>query len=108
MRFFSKNSSGDKKIWLRVHCKKRFAIFPSTAGMLRTKLSLDGNTLFIPVQGELVSDIPAGDGKIFNLFLQCSRQGCIGNTYREQEDMSEEYNWQKWLMKDKKKDRSVE
>jgi hypothetical protein len=29
-----------------------FAIFPSPAGMSLTKLSLDGNNLIIPVQGE--------------------------------------------------------
>jgi hypothetical protein len=34
------------------HCKKRFAIFPPTAGMLLTKLSLDGKNLIIPGQGE--------------------------------------------------------
>ncbi len=32
--------------------KKRFAIFPSPAGMSLTKLSLAGNNLNIPVQGE--------------------------------------------------------
>jgi hypothetical protein len=32
------------------------------------KLSLDGNNLIIPVQGEFDSDILAGDGKIINLF----------------------------------------
>jgi hypothetical protein len=36
----------------KVHCKKRFAIFPSPAGMSLTKLSLAGNNLNIPVQGE--------------------------------------------------------
>jgi hypothetical protein len=50
-----------------LHCKKRFAIFPSPAGMSLTKLSLGGN---IPTQGEF-SDIPAGDGKIVKTFLQC-------------------------------------
>jgi hypothetical protein len=35
-----------------VHCKKRFAIFPSPAGMSLIKLSLDGNNLIIPAQGE--------------------------------------------------------
>ncbi len=57
-----------------LNCKKRFAIFPSTAVMSLTKLSLDGNNLTIPAQGEFGpwdSDIPAGDGKIVNLFLQC-------------------------------------
>ncbi len=38
-------------------------IFPSPAGMSLTKLSLAGNNL------NLVSDIPAGDGKTANLFL---------------------------------------
>jgi hypothetical protein len=56
---------------INIHCKKRFAIFPSLARMSLTKLSLAGNNLVIPVQS-LVSDIPAGDGKIYNLFLQCT------------------------------------
>jgi hypothetical protein len=34
------------------HCKKMFAIFPSPGGMSLIKLSLDGNNLIIPVQGE--------------------------------------------------------
>ncbi len=49
--------------------KKRFASFPSPAGM-----SLPNNDvrteLFLP-RGSLVSDIPAGDGKLVNLFLRC-------------------------------------
>jgi hypothetical protein len=42
--------------------------------MSLTKLSLGGNNLVIPAQGEfgsLVSDIPAGEGKMAYLFLQC-------------------------------------
>ncbi len=46
-------------------------IFPSPAGMSIAKLSQAGNKLF-PVRKSLVNDIPAGDGKIYNLFLQCS------------------------------------
>ncbi len=34
----------------KLHYKKRFAIFPSPAGMSLTKLSLDGNNLIIPAQ----------------------------------------------------------
>jgi hypothetical protein len=54
--------------------KKRFAIFPSPAG-ITTKLSLGGNNdviteLFLP-RRSLVSDIPVGDGKLVNLFLRC-------------------------------------
>jgi hypothetical protein len=41
--------------------------------MSLTKLSLAGNNLIIPGRrASLVSDIPAGDGKIANLFLQCT------------------------------------
>ncbi len=48
-------------------------IFPYPAGMSLTKLSLAGNNLIIPDHGEFgISDIPAGDGKIANLFLQCA------------------------------------
>ncbi len=52
-----------------LHCKKRLAIFPSSAGMSLSKLSLAGNNLIIPLQGEFgYSDDPAGDGKITNPF----------------------------------------
>jgi hypothetical protein len=65
------------KFSYRVHRKKRFASFPSTAGMSLPKLSLGGNNdviteLFLP-RGSLVSDIPAGDGKLENLFLRCMK-----------------------------------
>ncbi len=36
----------------KLHCKKLLAIFPSPAGMSLTKLSLAGNNLIIPGQGE--------------------------------------------------------
>jgi hypothetical protein len=68
-----------------VHCKKRLAIFPSPAWKSLTKLSMAGNNLpsryvtnqtlpgreLFPARVSLVSDIPAGDGKIANLFPQC-------------------------------------
>ncbi len=50
-----------------VYCKKRFAIFPSPAGMSLTKLSLAKNNLIVPGQGQF-GDIPAENGKIYNLF----------------------------------------
>jgi hypothetical protein len=46
--------------------------------MSLTKLSLAGNILIILNQGEFAvsnSDIPAGDGKNKNLFLQCITTG---------------------------------
>jgi hypothetical protein len=39
---------------LAIHCKKRFAVFPSPDGMSLTKLPLGGNKLIIPGQGEFV------------------------------------------------------
>jgi hypothetical protein len=49
--------------------------FPIPSQDVTTKLSLAGNydvltELFLP-RGSLVSDIPAGDGKLVNLFLRC-------------------------------------
>jgi hypothetical protein len=40
-----------------LHCKKRLVVFPSKK--------------LLPAMESLVSDIPAGDGKTANLFLQC-------------------------------------
>ncbi len=58
-----------------LHCKKNFSIFPSPAGVSLTKLSLGGNNLYMtslfPPRESLVSDIPAGNGNIEKLFLQC-------------------------------------
>jgi hypothetical protein len=76
------------------HRKKSFSIFPYPAAMSLTKLSLGRKSFFygahckkqvidFPVPSrdvtyqtltKLVSDIPAGDGKIDNLFLQCMRK----------------------------------
>jgi len=47
---------------------KRLAIFPSPAGMPLTKLSLARNNLLFLDRESLVSDIPAGDGKLPYLF----------------------------------------
>ncbi len=59
----------------RPHRKKKFRKFPVPSRDVTTKLSLGGNNdviteLFLP-RGSLVSDIPAGDGKLVNLFLRC-------------------------------------
>ncbi len=58
-----------------VHRKKKVREFPVPSRDVTTKLSLGGNNyviteLFLP-RGSLVSDIPAGDGKLVNLFLRC-------------------------------------
>ncbi len=50
------------------HCKKRLAVFPSPAWMSLTKLSLAGNNLIIPNQGEFGKWHPVWDGKIAILF----------------------------------------
>jgi hypothetical protein len=49
----------------RLHCKKKVSDFASPAGMSLTKLTL-------AARESLVGGIPAGDGKIVNLFLQCT------------------------------------
>jgi hypothetical protein len=53
------------------NCKKRFAIFPSQAGMSQSNSPWPGIFKFFPARESLVSDIPAENGKIIYLFLQC-------------------------------------
>ncbi len=60
-----------------LHRKKKVREFPVPSRDVTTKLSLGGDNdvlteLFLP-RGSLVSDIPAGDGKLVNLFLRCMR-----------------------------------
>jgi hypothetical protein len=49
-----------RSLCVKYTLQKRLSIFPSPAGMSLTKL--------FPARESLVSDIPAGDGKIINLF----------------------------------------
>jgi hypothetical protein len=56
--------------------KKKVRDLPVPSRDVTTKLSLGGNNnviteLFLP-RGSLVSGIPAGDGKLVNLFLRCT------------------------------------
>jgi hypothetical protein len=58
-----------------LHRKKKVREFPVPSRDVTTKLSLGGNNdvlteLLLP-KGSLVNDIPAGDGKLVNLFLRC-------------------------------------
>ncbi len=58
-----------------LHHKKKVREFPVPSEDVTTKLSLGGKNdviteLFLP-RGSLVSNIPAGDGKLMNLFLRC-------------------------------------
>ncbi len=58
-----------------LHRKKKVREFPVPSRDVTTKLSLCGNNdviteLFLP-RVSLVCDIPAGDGKLVNLFLRC-------------------------------------
>ncbi len=55
---------------------KKVREFPVPSRDVTTKLSLGGNNdviteLFLPRECR-VSDIPAGDGKLVNLFLRCT------------------------------------
>jgi hypothetical protein len=54
-----------------VHCKKRLAIFLSQAWLSLTKSRWPGIIKFFPAKKSLVCDMPARDGKMANLFLQC-------------------------------------
>jgi hypothetical protein len=70
---------------VRVHRKKKVREFLVTSREVTNKLSLGGNNdviteLFLP-RGSLVSDIPAGDGKLVNLFFRCSSAPKKGNVY---------------------------
>ncbi len=62
-----------------LHCKKKLMIYPSLAGMSLTKLSLGGNNSIFLSRESLVSDIPAGDGKMVNLFLKCTNVNLAPN-----------------------------
>jgi hypothetical protein len=58
--------------FVSIHRKKKVREFPVPSRDVTTKLSLGGNNdviteWFLP-RGSLVSDIPAGDGKLVNLF----------------------------------------
>ncbi len=60
----------------RAYTVKKDREFSVPSRDVTTKLSLGGNNdviteLFLP-RGSLVSDIPAGDGKLVNLFLLCN------------------------------------
>ncbi len=61
----------DDHLYQSIQCKKSLAVFSFPAGMSLTKLSMDRNNLIIP-RKSLVSDIPAGDRKTADLFLQCT------------------------------------
>jgi hypothetical protein len=61
-----------ERVRVSLHRKKKVREFPVPRRDVTTKLSLGGNNdviteLFLP-RRSLVSDIPAGDGKLVNLF----------------------------------------
>ncbi len=79
--FYERNNSHTKKkdiiLWNTIrslilsqrgglHCKKRLMIFPS--GFHQPNSLWTGIIKLFPATESLVSDIPAGDGKIDNLF----------------------------------------
>jgi hypothetical protein len=58
---------------LTIHCKKRFLIFPSPAGILLAKLSLTGEKLNYSWPGRVWS--VTWDGKTSNLFYSVAEEG---------------------------------
>jgi hypothetical protein len=57
---------------LTVCTVKKVIIFPVPAGMSLTKLPLAGIIQLFPAGESLVRDIPTGDEKNYNIFLQCA------------------------------------
>jgi hypothetical protein len=54
-----------------IHCKKGLAVFHPQPGCHLPNYPWAGRIQFSPAREHLVSDIPVGDGKTDNLFLQC-------------------------------------
>ncbi len=65
------NSIQQTFIGFYVHCKKKVCSFPCRDVPNQT-LPWPGIFTLFPPRESLVSDIPAGDGKLANLFLQCT------------------------------------
>jgi hypothetical protein len=64
------------KVYADLHCIKKVVDFPvpNRDVIYQTFPGL--------VRESLVSDIPAGDGKIANLFLQCMRNCCVKTSHK--------------------------
>ncbi len=62
----------------RCTVKKGLATFPSPVGMSLTA-SWAGIVKLFPARENLVSDIPAGDGNVGNLFLRCGEASFLRN-----------------------------
>jgi hypothetical protein len=59
-----------------IHCKKRLMIFLSPAGT--SNFLWPGIIKLFPARESFVGDIPAGDGKIDNLFKPCISKDTAG------------------------------
>jgi hypothetical protein len=75
LKIITDESPSPVPLKITIYRKKKVREFPVRSRDINTKLSLGGNNdviteLFLP-RGSLVSDIPAGDGKLVNLFLRC-------------------------------------
>jgi hypothetical protein len=71
VQIFSSPVSLTPSINYHAHQKRRLTVFPSPAGCHVPNSPWPGIKL-LPARESLVSDIPAGDGKTANLFLQCT------------------------------------
>ncbi len=76
-----------KYSYAKLHCKKRLPTFPFLAGKSLTRLSLGGNNLIFPPRESMVSDIPAGDGNVADVFygVYCK--------YRYKSACGDRWNW---------------
>ncbi len=58
-----------------LHCNKKVSHFPVPSQDVNNQTLPCGEKIYLsPARESLVSDIPAGDGKMANLFLQCTHQ----------------------------------
>jgi hypothetical protein len=57
---------------LGIHCKKGKRFSRPQPGCHQPNSPWPGIVKLLPAEESLVSDIPAGDGEIGNLFLQCT------------------------------------
>ncbi len=95
------NENSDENGRVAIHRKKKVREFPVPSRDVTTKLSLGGNNdvkteLFLP-RGSLVSDIPAGEGKLVNLFLRCRlQQSGHRNSQVDMERRSIGREYQRW------------
>ncbi len=84
---FGSEMKGKAAKVVALHCKKRLLIFRLQRGCHFPSSPWPGIINLFPASGSLVSDIPSGDGKTANHFLQCGY--CFTSIYFMKPDGSD-------------------